>query len=130
MSGSSTLWDSFPLDPRDPSTSSLRASDADRDLVHGVLADAFADGRSDRAEYDERNAAVLAARALGELPPLVTDPVPQRPATPLGRRSLATATPADLQRQILAEEVRRLEKERAKELKSLESRATDEGHRA
>jgi len=58
----------------------LRASDADRNIVHGVLTDAFADGRLDRDEYDERTAAVLQARTLGELPPLVADLMPHRPA--------------------------------------------------
>ena len=73
------LWASFQHDPRDPAVAPLRASDADRDVVHGVLAEAFADGRLDREEYDERSAAVLGARTLGELPPLVADLVPDRP---------------------------------------------------
>ena len=76
------LWASFQHDPRDPAVAPLRASDADRDVVHGVLAEAFADGRLDREEYDERSAAVLAARTLGELPPLVSDLVPDRPLLP------------------------------------------------
>jgi hypothetical protein len=60
----------------------LRASDADRNVVHGILTDAFADGRLDREEYDERTAATLKARTLGELPPLVRDLVPDRPLLP------------------------------------------------
>jgi hypothetical protein len=76
------LWASFPHDPRDPAVASLRASDADREVVHGLLTEAFADGRLDRDEYDERTTATLQARTLGELPPLVTDLVPDRPLLP------------------------------------------------
>ena len=67
------VWSSFTHDPRDPRSPPLRASDADRDVVHQVLTEAYADGRLDREEYDERSAAALPARTLGELPPLVAD---------------------------------------------------------
>ena len=53
--GAPDPWASFQHDPRDPAVAPLRASDADRDVVHGVLTDAFADGRLDRDEYDERS---------------------------------------------------------------------------
>ena len=76
------VWASFQLDPRDPALAPLRASDTDRDVVHGVLAEAFADGRLDREEYDERTSATARARTLGELPPLVTDLVPEQPLLP------------------------------------------------
>lgn len=95
------LWASFQHDPRDPAVSSLRASDADRDVVQGVLTEAFADGRLDRAEHDERVTATLQARTLGELPPLVADLVPDRPllpATSSGRLPLSVATSAEIQR--------------------------------
>lgn len=101
MSGSAELWRSFPHDPRDPATGSLRASDADRDLVHGVLADAFADGRLDRAEYDERSAALLSARTLGELPPLVVDLVPDRPLAVADQVPLEAASRGDLEARAL-----------------------------
>jgi hypothetical protein len=101
MSSSSELWASFPHDPRDPSVASLRASDADRDIVHGVLGDAFADGRLDRAEYDERSAAVLAARTLGELPALVADLVPDRSLVLSERVPIEAASSADLQARAL-----------------------------
>ena len=91
------LWASFQHDPRDPAVAPLRASDADRDVVHRVLADAFADGRLDREEYDERSATVLAARTLGELPPLVSDLVPDRPLLP-ARVPLAAATSTEIQK--------------------------------
>ena len=50
----SELWSGFALDPRDPAHAGLRASDADRERIQRVLADAFADGRLDREEHDER----------------------------------------------------------------------------
>jgi hypothetical protein len=93
------VWGSFAHDPRDPGVASLRASDADREVIHGVLAEAFADGRLDRTEYDERSTSVLGARTLGELPPIVADLVPALPARATGGRvPLAAATSADLQR--------------------------------
>jgi hypothetical protein len=73
----------------------LRASDADRNVVHSLLTDAFADGRLDREEYDDRTAFALQARTLGELPPLVADLVPDRPLLP-ARTPLLSATPGDL----------------------------------
>jgi hypothetical protein len=94
--GARDLWASFQHDPRDPTVAPLRASDADRDVVHRVLADAFADGRLDRDEYDERSATVLKARTLGEFPPLVSDLVPDRPLLP-ARVPLAAASSSDLQ---------------------------------
>ncbi|GAB3264352.1 DUF1707 SHOCT-like domain-containing protein [Nocardioides dilutus] len=91
------VWSSFAHDPRDPAVASLRASDADREVIHGVLAEAFADGRLDRAEYDERSSSVLAARTLGELPPVVADLVPVLPARRTdGRVPITAATPSDI----------------------------------
>jgi len=90
-------WASFQHDPRDPAVAPLRASDADRAVIHGVLADAFADGRLDRDEYDERSGSVLGARTLGELPPLVSDLVPDRPLLP-ARVPLAAASSAEIQK--------------------------------
>ena len=96
------VWGSFAHDPRDPGVASLRASDADREVIHGVLAEAFADGRLDRTEYDERSTSVLGARTLGELPPIVADLVPALPARATGGRvPLVAATSADIQRRAL-----------------------------
>lgn len=93
------VWSSFAHDPRDPGVATLRASDADRDVIHGVLAEAFADGRLDRTEYDERSTSVLGARTLGELPPIVADLVPALPArTTSGYVPLVAATSADIRR--------------------------------
>jgi hypothetical protein len=54
----------------------MRASDADRDIVLTALGDAYADGRIDRDELDERTDSVNSARTLGELVPLLADLVP------------------------------------------------------
>ena len=70
------LWTEFQHDPRSPSYAGMRASDADRDVVRRALGDAYADGRIDRDELDERSDAVNAAKTLGELPPILADLVP------------------------------------------------------
>lgn len=85
------LWGAFALDPRDPSNGGLRASDQDREVVRGLLATAYADGRLDREEFDERSDRVAAARLLGDLPAIVEG------------------------------HVRRLEKKQAKQVKQLEA---------
>jgi hypothetical protein len=87
-----TFWESFRLDPRQDGNASMRASDADRELVRTVLVDAYGDGRLTREEYDERLNALFGSRTLGELPALVADLMaPDRPpAVP------ATPHPADL----------------------------------
>ena len=68
-----TFWESFRLDPRQPKNAPMRASDADRDVVRAVLADAYADGRLTREEYDDRLGTLYASRTLGELPAFVAD---------------------------------------------------------
>jgi hypothetical protein len=50
-----------------------RASDRDRDAVVQRVQDAFAEGRLDDAEFDERMRAALNARTYGELDVLLTD---------------------------------------------------------
>ncbi|WP_191280774.1 DUF1707 SHOCT-like domain-containing protein [Nocardioides flavus (ex Wang et al. 2016)] len=67
------VWRQFDHDPRSPANASLRASDRDRAVIETVLADAFAEGRITRTEYDERTGAALSSRTLGELVPLVED---------------------------------------------------------
>jgi hypothetical protein len=71
-----TFWASFRLDPRQPGHASMRASDADREIVRVVLGDAFADGRLTREEYDDRLNTLYGSRTLGEVSSLVTDLVP------------------------------------------------------
>lgn len=55
----------------------LRASDADRDKIAGVLRDAYAEGRLTPAEHEERLAEVYRAQTYGDLVPVLRDlPVP------------------------------------------------------
>lgn len=68
----------------------MRASDADRDIVLRTLADAYAEGRLDRSEYDERADAVTAAKTLGELPVVLDDLVPMTGLVPYGSGALDT----------------------------------------
>jgi Domain of unknown function (DUF1707) len=51
----------------------LRASDAERDVVVQHLQAAFAEGRLDDQEFDQRMRTALAARTHGDLEPLMTD---------------------------------------------------------
>lgn len=94
MTGVPEVWSSFTYDPRDPRYAGLRASDADRSLVHQVLAEAYADGRLDRDEYDERCTRVTGIRALGDLRTLLDDLVAPPPTS---TRSLAHASRRDLE---------------------------------
>ncbi len=76
------VWNQFDHDPRVPANAAMRASDRDRAVIETVLADAFAEGRITRPEYDERTDAVMASRTLGELMPLVADlPITSAPRT-------------------------------------------------
>lgn len=87
MTAVESVWSSFRLDPRRPEHATLRASDADREVVSGVLADAYADGRLSAQEHDERETANQSAKTLGELPPLMADLVsPSGPASAPVRR--------------------------------------------
>lgn len=55
----------------------MRASDADREKVAGILRDAYAEGRLSHSEYDDRLTEVYAAATYGELVPVMRDlPVP------------------------------------------------------
>ncbi len=67
------VWSSFTYDPRDARFAGIRASDQDRDAVQQVLADAYAEGRLDRDEFDERSDRVRAVRVLGDVQPLLAD---------------------------------------------------------
>jgi hypothetical protein len=73
-----SFWESFRLDPRQPRNAPMRASDADREVVRTVLAEAYSDGRLTRAEYDDRlNTLYSSSRTLGDVSSLVTDLVPE-----------------------------------------------------
>jgi hypothetical protein len=69
-------WGEFSLDPRRPDAAALRASDRDREVVLAVLAEAYADGRLTKEEYDERADRAGTAKTLGELPGVIDDLVP------------------------------------------------------
>jgi hypothetical protein len=71
---------------RRPREDRLRASDADRDRVIDLLAQAAAEGRLTLEEYSERSETALAARTQGELAGLTTD----IPASPV-RAEVGTA---------------------------------------
>jgi hypothetical protein len=74
----------------------MRAGNEDREKVVAHLNSAFAEGRLDVSELDERVAAAYQAKTMGELVPLTADlpaqyaaspvrrPAPQPPARPAG----------------------------------------------
>ncbi len=61
---------------------SLRATDADREKVRTILADAHADGRLSWDEFDQRSTALMDAQTYDQLSALTADlarPVPYQP---------------------------------------------------
>ena len=74
-------WAGFSADPREQQYQHLRASDADRANAASMLADAYAEGRLDNDEYNQRLDQVMASKSLGELVPVLADvtPVPRPP---------------------------------------------------
>lgn len=60
-------------DTQPPDPWSLRASDAERDTYLTLLREAYAEGRLDAAEYEERMAQALAAKTYRELLPVVRE---------------------------------------------------------
>jgi hypothetical protein len=72
-----------------PRRSTLRASDADRELVADRLRRAAAEGRLLTEELEERVGRVFAARTYGELDAVVID-LPRTGVTPRGPRGLST----------------------------------------
>jgi hypothetical protein len=66
----------------------LRASDADRDRVAAILAEALAEGRLDAEEHAERIDAVYRAKTMGELEPVVRD-LPAAGAAPAAHPAAA-----------------------------------------
>jgi Domain of unknown function (DUF1707) len=91
---SGSLWSRFEHDPRDPAYAGMRASDRDRAVVHDALAEAYAEGRIDRDELDERTAQVDGAKTYGDLVPPLRDLMVDA-ATP----AVSLASRPDLQRQ-------------------------------
>src|SRR5215217_1514508 len=70
-------------------TSTLRASDADRDAVAAKLHQAAVEGRLDADELEERLHLALRGRTYGDLRRLVADLPPARPSRSLARTTLA-----------------------------------------
>ena len=60
----------------------LRASDRERDAVLQRVQQAFAEGRLDDAEFDERMRAALTARTDADLDALLADLPAEKAATP------------------------------------------------
>jgi hypothetical protein len=73
MGSSGSLWSRFQHDPRDPAYAGMRASDRDRAVVHDALAEAYAEGRLDRDELDERTVQVDGAKTYADLVPPLLD---------------------------------------------------------
>jgi len=88
-----SFWGRFARDPRAPEYAGLRAAYADREIVLDALGEAYAEGRLDADEFEQRSDATQAARTLGELPPLLADLLPA--VVPAER---ATVTPETIQR--------------------------------
>ena len=65
----------------EPGGPATRASDRERDAVVQRVQDAFAEGRLDDAEFDERSRAALTARTHADLDALLAD-LPAAPAAP------------------------------------------------
>lgn len=106
-------WHDFSSDPRRPENAPLRAADRDRAVVISVLADAYADGRLTKEEYDERSGFATTALTLGDLSPLLADLVPIRAGAPGAALDRATAEALD------AEALRYWEKQRREALNGL-----------
>lgn len=68
---SDPLWSRFSADPR--TLPHVRASDIDRAVVSDVLSDAYAQGRIDVDEFDERTEKASTLKTLGEVPDLIDD---------------------------------------------------------
>jgi Domain of unknown function (DUF1707) len=64
-----------------PDGAGTRASDRERDAVVQRVQDAFAEGRLDDGEFDERSRAALTARTHADLDALLAD-LPAEPSTP------------------------------------------------
>jgi hypothetical protein len=111
----SDVWARFEHDPRSPQGARLRASDRDRDVALEVLAQAFADGRLDHQEYDDRSTAVTSAKLLGDVVPHLEDLVPHEPGTSLVGHDAGALAGVDVHQ----EAVRRWAKDRREALSGL-----------
>ena len=101
------FWSSFGRDPRVPDNQGLRAGDHDRDVVREAITEAYADGRLTQDEMDARLTAVLEARLLGDLPPIVADLMPAQETSSRHSLSLANEQEIDRRAQLRYREQRR-----------------------
>ncbi len=83
-------WAGFSADPRDPQYQQLRASDADRNTAATMLGNAYAEGRLDNDEYQQRLDQAMSSKNLGELVPVLSDIVP----TATGMSASPVSTPS------------------------------------
>ena len=70
----------------------MRAADADRDRVVGLLSTAYGEGRLTKDEYDDRLESALAARTYADLDRLVADLLAARPPAVTGTNAVAPVT--------------------------------------
>lgn len=90
--------------PAAPAPAELRASDADRDRIAQILADALAEGRLTADEHSERLDSLYAVKTVGELEVLVRDlPAPGANHTsPAYAASASAPVPADYTENVVA----------------------------
>jgi hypothetical protein len=86
-------WERFSHDPRAEANAPLRASDLDRNVALDALSAAYADGRLDREEHEQRCSVVQASKTLGDLLAQLRDLTPDA-----GQAGLVLATPAMMER--------------------------------
>jgi Domain of unknown function (DUF1707)/Domain of unknown function (DUF4190) len=72
----------------------VRAADADRDRVAGILGTAYSEGRLSRDEYDARLQSALSARTYADLDHVVADLPPTKAAGPTPTAPAMVATSA------------------------------------
>lgn len=66
-------WERFTADPRRPRNAEIRVGHADRDLLADLLADAYALGKLDHLEYNERLDQAMQIKTVGEIVGIVGD---------------------------------------------------------
>jgi DUF1707 SHOCT-like domain/Domain of unknown function (DUF4190) len=71
----------------------MRAADADRDRVAGILGTAYSEGRLSKDEYDARLDTAMSARTFADLDSLVTDLPATRAAMAVPAPETAAVTP-------------------------------------
>lgn len=72
----------------------MRAADADRDRIAGILGTAYSEGRLSRQEYDARLDSALSARTYADLARVVADLPVAQPAVPGPAAAATVTTPA------------------------------------